>query len=253
MFDSAKSVVGRRERSAPGVCTWLWLSLSLALAMFGCDGSSGHQSVDDTATAERGNVDPDVSVDKGQERIYGLPLPPDVDRLERTDTMVEVETPLSVDQLQSYYERTLTDYEIFKLGEGTLEIVGLRSFMPAIRAHQVGPLTTMTYVPSREPPDPKAVPDAGSATEASAGSASASRGRRDLESRILLGPGAGTAPGGGPDREPGTPVEVRTEDGELLAPGARWGEPYTPPPDSPLHKERFRSNFGLPFGEWHMD
>jgi hypothetical protein len=62
--------------------------------------------------------------------------------------------------------------------------------------------------------------------------------------------GGGLGGGGSIDREPGSPVELKTPDGDLLAPGARWGEPYTPPEGSPLDQPRFEANFGQPFGEW---
>lgn len=220
----------------------------IAPGLSGCDGQREQQT---TASTDVESASPDTGTDGGEEReAYGLPLPPTVDRVERTDTMVEVETSLSIDELASFYERKLTDYELFRLGEAKLEVVGLRSFMPAIRAHQVGPLTTVTYIPSREPPEPQQMSDTG--LPESEPRESAPREVESMRSRVLVGPGAGSA-GLQSDREPGTPVEVRTEDGELLAPGAEWGEPYTPPPGSPLDKPRFESNFGLPFGEWHMD
>ena len=48
----------------------------------------------------------------------------------------------------------------------------------------------------------------------------------------------------------GAPVELTTRTGDLLAPGAKWYEPYTPPPGSPLDKPRYKGNFGTPFGKW---
>jgi hypothetical protein len=227
---------------------WALVCGLIALIVAGCDGRSD-KSTGSTDVATTGD-DVEADVTREQREAYGLVLPPAVDRVERTDTMVEVETSLSIDQLSSYYGRKLKNYELFRLGDGTLEVIGLRSFMPAIRAHQVGPLTTVTYVPSREPPEPTSVPDAGVGEAAESAPADQ---QRPTESRILLGPGAGNEATSGLDREPGTAVEVRTESGELLAPGAKWGEPYTPPPGSPLHQPRFESNFGLPFGEWHMD
>ncbi len=241
----------RQDRGTAGVAfvpVWVLILGLMASGAIGCDGERERQT---SASTDVEPAAPDAGSDAGQKReAYGLPLPPAVDRVERTDTMVEVETSLSVDELASYFERKLTDYEVFRLGDAKLEVVGLRSFMPAIRAHQVGPLTKVTYIPSREPPEPKQMADTGVGGSSERESALSEVG--STRSRVLLGPSAGGS-GPQPAREPGTPVEVRTEDGELLAPGAEWGEPYTPPPGSPLDKPRFESNFGLPFGEWHMD
>lgn len=226
-----------------GVCS-LWMMAGPAA---GCDGESSSTEVDvgpeQTASADVDtgtDAEDDDEIDKRS--AYGLPFPPKVRGVGRYDSAVEVTTEMDLEELAEFYKTRLVDYEILKPDDERLKVVGLREFMAEIEGHRYGPVTTLRYYPSRQE---VGGPDAGASGQSDA---KAVAGSGESGGRGATGGGVGGS--GSIDREPGSPVELKTPDGELLAPGARWGEPYTPPEGSPLDHPRFESNFGTPFGEW---
>lgn len=161
----------------------------------------------------------------GQEReAFGLPLPPEYHSIRRLGALVTVNTSMSIDDLEAFFKTRLVDYEVLRLNARQMRIIGLRAYMPSIDVYRVGGRyghVEVNYKPASEP-------------------------RAEHQPRDPDEPHVDT----GRSREKGMPVMLRTSDGELLAPGARWHEPYIPPPGTPLHRERYRSNWGKPFGQW---
>jgi len=159
-------------------------------------------------------------------QAYGAPLPPEVVYLKEGPAFVEVGTKLRLKELRKFFETRLVDVEYIERDRTTMRIVGLRSGMPTIWIKQrVTTLPTqVTYVaPVVKDVKPEPTPNPQSAATAKK------------------------------TRQKGDPIEDRLPDGRLIAPGARWGEPYTPPQGSPLHDPRFRANYGKPFGTWILN
>lgn len=202
----------------------------------GCDDDGSDVPDGGSAEADTGADESDGTSLERERSAYGLPLPPKTRDVQQLPNGTEVTTRMELDALEEFYETRLVDYEIVRPSPQKIRVIGLREFMPAIRGHRYGPITVLYYAPSRDKPDgdagTRATSDTGSEIEGPAVGASDEQ-RRD-------------------EPEPGSPVRLETEDGEPLAPGARWGEPYTPPEDSPLHKPRYRENFGTPFGDWQL-
>jgi hypothetical protein len=192
---------------------------------------TGQEEAEDTA----GEVDAEESIEE-KRSAYGLPLPPKVKGVADRDTYVEMVTPMKVDALEKFYETRLVDYEVLRPAPGKIRVVGLRQFMPYLRGNRYGPVTRLYYFPKRDEP---VAPDVGTAGENDGGIAGPKVGGVGDSQRVDR-------------RVPGSSVEVTTSSGEKLAPGAVWGEPYTPPPGTPLHKPRYRENFGRPLGEWDL-
>lgn len=232
---------GSVEACLLGVCS-LWLVVGLGA---GCDREAPSKEAD-VGERETSSPDVDTGTDAGDDEVgkrsaFGLPFPPKVRGVGRYDDAVEVTTEMDLEELAEFYKTRLVDYEILKPGDDRLKVVGLREFMAEIEGHRYGPVTTLRYYPGEQK---VGGPDVGGSDQAD--------GTAVVESRESGGSeaGGGLRGAGEIDRERGSPVELRTPDGELLAPGARWGEPYTPPDGSPLDHPRFESNFGKPFGEW---
>ncbi len=166
---------------------------------------------------------------------FGVSLPPEVIRVYRADSYVRVETRLKLKDVKSFYESKLVDYELIE-HRRQLRFIGLRDFMPEIKATQMAWKAPTVIVirkrestisleePKKEEKRPK--------TEVIVSGA---------DKKLYVG-----------KYEKGSPVMLKTPEGELLAPGARWGEPYVPPEGTPLHKTRYKSHFGKPFGEWTL-
>lgn len=172
---------------------------------------------------------------------FGLPLPPRVVEVVREENHVFVKTDMRLKELEAFYKKNLIDYEVLLVGS-TLRAIPLRDGMPWVRvARPFGPRHPLhvTYIHADAVAPPPLQTASGEPLEGEAL-------RKELERRRKPLP---------KERIPrkGEPVMLRTPSGELLAPGARWGEPYTPPPGSPLDKPRNRYNFGQPFGEWRAD
>ncbi len=150
------------------------------------------------------------------ERIFGLPVPPNAFShfTLGDDEAVLIKTKLAT--LKYFYQKNLVDFEVVEQ-DGNIFIVGLRSYMASAK---ISPYTNAGNAPLII-------------------KFSAAKTKFEKEEILAKDP-----------RTKGTEVKLRTKTGELIAPGARWGEPYTPPFGTPLHKERYRLMWGKPFGEW---
>ena len=218
--------------------TLVWIVVSLLLAASGCWGSDepdGSESENKQESRQQTDVGAEAGEDLGKKRsAFGLPFPPKVSGVLRLEGSVEMTTRMSLPDLAEFYRTRLVDYEVLRPAKNKIRVIGLREFMPAIRGHKFGPKVTLFYFPSREKPE---APDVGTAS-ADAGPTSTVADRQEEEPAE--------------PHQPGTPVRLKTPEGDLLAPGAKWGEPYTPPAGSPLHRPRYKSNFGKPLGEWQL-
>lgn len=153
---------------------------------------------------------------------YGAPVPPEVVYVKEMVDFIEVGTMLRLEELRGFFEERVVDYEFIQRNRNSLRLVGLRSGMPTIWIDQ-GTLNMPVKV-------------------------------RYVQQRPRAQAAPGTV-GAKPEPMPrqGEPVENRLPNGELVAPGARWGEPYVPPQGSPLAQPRYRANFGKPFGTWILN
>lgn len=233
------------RQAAPGRAATLLLALLCALFLAsGCKKSQSDTAAPAAKTeAKKATTPTKAELDQlAREReAFGLPLPPDAIHINRTDAYVRANSFMKLAELEAFYKARLVDYEFLypqsaipdahRLRE--LHIIGLRSFMPSITIRHTGGKhgsAELDFRPAQPPPakfiapEPSAAPSSQTPTPGIA-----SEQRR---------------------REKGMPVLDRTPTGELLAPGARWGEPYTPPEGSPLHTKRNRANFGRPYGQW---
>jgi|SRR5690554_3741623 len=181
--------------------------------------------------------------------VFGLPLPPDyVDRLEISDVMVTVHTRMTLDELGAFFRSRLVDYEYVEMS-GRLRVVPLRPHSPSLELYNLPGRRGQIMV------DYHAAPDI-AAREFAASQSIDALAKGDPQVELAVERSRNQRPQG--ERAPwlsalrGKPVELRTAGGELLAPGAVWGEPYTPPVGSPLYGEQNRENFGRPFGDWRM-
>lgn len=177
--------------------------------------------------------------------IYGLPLPPEYFGIQEQERHARVTTHMSLDELETFFTSRLEDYEVLRVGV-RLQILPLRPYSPSAEAYNFGGRGSHVVINYRLPLD-----QARQETQA--------RERKQFQALIDEARASNPRPtkrrrqGERPewlDDLYGRPVELRTDDGELLAPGARWGEPYTPPKGSPLDTPRNIHNFGRPFGDW---
>ena len=154
--------------------------------------------------------------DKIPERIFGLPVPPNAFSHFKIgdDEAVLIKTILET--VKYFYQKNLVDYEIVEQ-DRKIFIIGLRSFMASAKI----------YFYTNKKQSPLIIKFSPAKTEFE---------KEEIEQKY--------------SRKKGAEVKLRTKTGELVAPGARWKEPYTPPVGTPLHKERYRLNWGKPFGEW---
>jgi len=154
---------------------------------------------------------PDEPTLKEQREAFGIPLPPEITSVSRGDRLILVTTKLKLSEVMKFYEGKLPEYELIK-GRRNTTFVPLREYAPEIFAEQLSynSPTTLNFRLS-----PKPVPP---------------------EELVEL--------------KPGDPVHFKMPDGQELAPGAVYGEAYTPPPGSPLANPRYKSNWGKPFGSW---
>ena len=177
--------------------------------------------------------------DMSQHReAFGLPLPPKVKDVHRLDDSVDVVTTMSLDELEAFYKSRLQDFEILRPPQ-RIRVLGLRDYQAEIYGRRFAGTVQLHYRKTPpKPTDEKADDSGADDSKASSSTNSTDDRRASNESKPTW------------KLRHGDPVTERTADGELLAPGARWGEPYTPPPGSPLHKKRFESNWGKPYGTW---
>ena len=225
----------------PQKAALMMVALSMGGVLWACssdDPDSEPEQVDEEEIAEQ------QEEEEEREQIseaFGLPVPPDHYNIRWQDGRIEVTTKKSLQELRQFFEARLVDYEVVDEG-WRLELVPLRSGSPAAEARYAArPERSPVRVEYR--PDARAFAfDDGLQSEGEDEVGEAEELAREERPRP-------TDPEWMEEHR-GQPVEVRTDDGELLAPGARWGEPYTPPEGSPLHSERNRANFGRPFGDW---
>lgn len=151
-------------------------------------------------------------------QAFGLPIPPEVRYVRDNGSIIEVGTTLTVDEVEKFFRGRLVDYEFFRTSRHTLRIVGLRSTMPTIDVRYRAPKLPIAVQYSQQV-------------------------RALREAELASKP---------PPKKlvKGDPVNVTIDGGVPLAPGAVYGEPYTPKPGDPLYQERYRPNFGKPFGSW---
>ena len=164
---------------------------------------------------------------------FGLPLPPRVLRVKRYPRKIKVHTDMTMNELEAFYSKHLIDYEVIASGHA-LRAIPLRAHMPIISGlRPFGPRYPKEII-YKLPPKAIEVADAsdGSAqadpSDASGGQNANTTNTDDAEARGRAGARRGAAAKGGERYGPppkGTPVRTRTDDGQLLAPGAKWGSP----------------------------
>lgn len=149
--------------------------------------------------------------------ILGVPLPPESFGLEVVGSRHRVRVKMKMEEVKEFYVGRLVDYELVE-AKRRAEFRGLRAFMPSVRLrqHRYNEPVIIDIIEPMRPAPPLSE-------------------EAIVEAR---------------QRVKGAPVEERLPNGELVAPGARWGESYTPPKGSPLDHPRYRVNYGKPFGEW---
>ena len=200
----------------------------------GADDAEG-ESVDETEQTSEGEASSsDADMAKNRE-AYGLPMPPQVLSVRREPDKTVVMTDMTLEEVTSFYESRLQDYEILRPGR-KIRVLGLRDYMPEISGRKFGGNVELHYWPNKLGGSDRAEAEEGEGDEAGDDQEGASASAQKFKPIHK--------------RKRGEPVRDRTADGELVAPGARWGEPYTPPPGTPLDQKRFESNFGKPYGTW---
>ncbi len=229
-------MLDRGEMKVLSRMMWVVVVASCACALAACKTDEAKDSV------ERRDL-PEVEDDRPTERMdaFGLPLPPRVLRVHtRNEHYVIVETDMSIEDLAEFYTKKLKEHEVLKFSL-RLHAVALKPELPEIRASYQAGRRSNVYVRYRQRPFFEAGVDPNSADARMKGPIiSGVRGTKDgpVDTR------------GNMRRRPkkGSPVKLKTPGGKLLAPGAKWYEPYYPPPGSPLYEDR--SNWGRPFGTW---
>ncbi len=177
-----------------------------------------------------------------EREAFGLPLPPDAVHIHRTDAYVTAYSYMKLAEIEAFYKSRLIDYEfIYPDAQNQpnrppreLHIIGLRTFMAQVTIRHTGGKNGTAVLDFRPPSQPVVTPEI--AQNPASNQPDNPDNIAPVERR----------------REKGMPVLDRNAKGELIAPGARWGEPYTPPKGTPLHTKRNSENFGQPYGEWQM-
>jgi hypothetical protein len=210
---------------------------ALAAPLVACDKSKEKESTGEE-TEKKPAPDPEAEA-RARERAdaFGLPLPPRVLTIQRNKRQIKLTTDMTLRELEEFFKKSLPEHEVFLLGT-TVRAVPLRESLPSVRVLRPhGPRYPKEVIYSLKI-EPKIV--VRHISEPSGEGA-----KEDVERGRVVTPSE--------PPKPGSSVRTRTASGELLAPGAKWGEPYTPPEGSPLHTERNRHNFGRPYGEWIPD
>ena len=194
-----------------------FLPILFLLAIVACDSEQKEvtqptQPVEKTKQVEE-LVEEDV-LDGVPDRVFGLPVPDRITHHRKFAGSTRLMTKNDLETVHKFFTTQLVDYEIVEVGRGYIA-VGLHPYQSQVEYRRKGRLQYPVELVYRKGAPKK--------TEIAAKT---------------------------PIRVKGTPVDLKTKNGDLLAPGARWGEPYTPPVNSPLNKKKFRSNFGKPFGTW---
>lgn len=214
--------------------TQLTLCAGLGATLIACDSDSSK-----TAPAPTPPPAPAPLPEPAKREVFGVPLPPRVRAMSKNENYVWVETDMNISALEKYYRQALAgqDYEVIRVN-ATLRIVGLRPFMAVVKAAYIrGPRTyvRMIFMPARTVEDRR---EAAKIAQGDDADAKQARRAREAAAAAL------------PSETPGSPVMLKTSSGELLAPGAKWGEPYYPPKNSPLDTPAMKHNWGKPFGQW---
>lgn len=246
---------------------WLWLAMMVGVVLGGCQCGEEAPEDDEPEVEVVDQQDDQVQGDELRE-AFGLPLPADHRVIRDQDTWIRVETGKDLDELEQFFIAGVVDAEVVRM-DSRLRVVPLRPHSPRAEArHRSGPRSpvVINYRPGPESEQLTVQrPPVGDAVEQDDDEDS-QQDDGDVAGVDGLPGGIGDIGGidsGSGDKLPplgerpdwlndikGEPVEIRTKDGELLAPGAKWGEPYTPPEGSPLHRPIYRHNFGRPFGDW---
>ncbi|MFW5966966.1 MAG: hypothetical protein ACOCV2_05575 [Persicimonas sp.] len=223
--------------------------------LVGCGSCSDSDDKEESGAEERDagqQADGESAADEMEQRrqAFGIPFPPSVLHVRDEGKKVHVQTDMSLDELEDFYEARLTDYEVLNSGSD-LRVIGLREYMASVHAYRYAGRTQVVHFA----PEGGGARAEKSSDDDSSGDRRGQQAGRDDDQKARSGSsGTGRSARAGSKpiskRKKGEPVMDRTADGERLAPGARWGEPYTPPEGSPLDQKRFESNFGKPYGEW---
>lgn len=150
-------------------------------------------------------------------QAFGLPMPPEVTYVHKF-AYIDVGTTLMVSELREFFAQRLVDYETIEVTPFDVRFVSLHSAGVDVRIFRRSARGD-TIVRYSERVDP---------TE---------RAKTSPHKKL----------------KPGDAVETRLSDGRLLAPGAVYGQSYTPEPGDPLYQERYRANFGKPYGSWVLN
>ncbi len=230
------------------ISSWAGVAVGL-LVIFAAACRDDGGEIDEVVDEVADEIEVETETEPQLREIFGLPLPPEYLGIRHGDRRAVVTTRMRLEELQAFFEsRHLEDHEVLRVGE-RIELVPLRPHLSSAQARYfMGPRTAIniTYSLPRDPAElaaarpPLPEPD-----------------EEEPQHRVIVS-GQEDRPFSNPQGERpewldglrGQPVQLRTEDGALLAPGARWGEPYVPPEGTPLHTDRNRHNFGRPFGDW---
>lgn len=198
------------------------IATAVVLATLGCK--------DDPAPSA---PEPKVEVDAGTEAIdedtpeylkvrqaFGLPLPPEVTSMRRGPHYIEVSTSLRLEEIEGFFKSQLVDYEFIRVGRNKIHIVGLRATMPRITVMRRSAIGDRRVRYTQQ----------------------IGQTMREYVKQNPVVP-----------LKKGDKIKTKLSDGKLLAPGAVYGESYTPQPGDPLYTEGNRANFGKPFGKWVLN
>lgn len=155
------------------------------------------------------------------ERIFGIPVPPQAFSHFTLSNDEAILTKLSLQQVENFYKKNLVDFEVIRQDKRVF-VVGLRTFMASAQVSYYTTRSDAAVIVQFKKPQKYLNPP------------------KYKDGKIIM-------------PKKGDKVELLTSDGKLLAPGATWFEPYTPPVGSPLHKPRYQSNWGTPFGKWKQN
>ncbi len=232
MWNSTTSSTGPH----PALMRVVWAMSLWAFVLGGC--SSDDEPEQELQAEDEAPADDEESEAEEEERLseaFGLPVPDDHYNVQWEQGRIEVTTHKSLEEVRQFFDDRLVDYEIVD-EEWRFELVPLRSGDPLVAARYAArPERSPVRIDYRQDGSMGA-DEADEVAEVDDEAAAEDR-PRPTDPEWM-------------EEHRGQPVEIRTDDGELLAPEARWGEPYTPPEGSPMDTEMNRPNFGRPFGEW---
>ena len=217
--------------------------------VMGCRCQSEPDPEPEEVVEEADDAEAEEEAEQELVELFGLPLPPNYFDVRQYDERARVSTGMSLDELEEFFSAELVDYEVLR-PEERLQVLPLRSEQAQATAYRYGGRRGHVVINYRRAlPEPVwQRPTPSEPEEDEEPEEVAEVAERDEPSLPTMQTGSERPDW--LDAVKGEPVELRTADGELVAPGARWGEPYTPPEGSPLDQERMRPNFGRPFGDW---